>query len=586
MRIRIKAILILAVSSAVVGASLLVFSLTVLRAGFVSLEERHALLDMSRVHKAYEHRLESLGRTARDWARWDDTWRFIQGGKPGFVKDNLENESLAALDADLMVFISSDGSLVQEKALSRPGFVVPPAAATALRALDTTVILPPRDDKSLTRTGTLPFAGAPLMYATHPVYRSDGSGPAAGRFYIGRYLDGERLEELGAEVGLELSLRQPGILPVGSPDVVLRLNDDRLAVQGLFTDSSGAPAFVLEIGESREIFRRGTATIRTFLLLFIGVGFAVAGISLLALHRGVLARVESLNEQVRRISAGHQGAQDVTVHGGDELSDLARSINAMLHSLARADETLVRSERLAAVGTLAGGVAHQFNNLNTGLLGFADLALSRPGLDDETRGYLERIVKGVQRSVVITRGLLAFSGEIQQSLTPCRLDEVVAEALPLVSRDLTRHAVTLETRLAEVPAVTMDPALIQQVALNLILNAIHAVIDRSERRIVVETDVAGQFVRLAVRDTGCGISAGDLPQLFTPFFTTKGEHAAKSSSQTLVSGTGLGLSVSHAIVARHGGRLEVESTEGVGSTFTVLLPRDGDVLHAAPPLVG
>ena len=585
-QIRTKAILILTVSSAVLGASLLAISMTVLRAGFVSLEERHALLDMGRVRKAYAQRLQSLGRTASDWARWDDTWLFIQGNKPGFVAENLEDESLAALDADLMVFLSRDGIPFHVKTRPRPGFVAPPGAASTLRAMDTAPTPPPRDDKSLTRTGTLPFAGAPLMYATHPVYRSDGSGPAAGQYYIGRFLDGERLAELGAEVGLQLSLRPANVLPPGSSDVVRRLDGDRLLVQGITMDPSGAPAFVVEISEPREIYRRGTATIRTFLILFIGVGLAVAGISLLALHHGVLARVESLNEQVRRIGGGQKGAQDITVDGEDELSDLARSINAMLHSLARADKTLVRSERLAAVGTLAGGVAHQFNNLNAGMLGFAELALNRACLDDEARRYLEQIVKGVLRSATITRGLLAFSGEIQQAPTLCRLDEVVAESLPLVSRELTRHAVTLESRLGEVPAVPMDPALIQQVAMNLLLNAIHAVIGRPERLIVVETDVAGPFVRLVVRDTGCGIRADDLTQLFTPFFTTKGEHAAQDSSQAQVAGTGLGLSVSHTIVARHGGRIEVESSEGVGATFTVLLPLEGAAPGAPPPQAG
>ena len=304
MRIRTKAILILTVSSAVLGASLLAISLTVLRAGFVSLEERHALLDMGRVRKACAQQLLALGRTARDWARWDDTWLFIQGNKPSFLAENLEDESLAALDADLMVFLSRDGTPFHVKTRPRPGFVVAREAAAMLRALDTAPTPPPRDDKSLTRTGTLPFAGAPLLYATHPVYRSDGSGPAAGQYYIGRSLDGERLAELGAEVGLRLSLRPADVLPAGSPDVVRRLDSDRLIVQGLFTDPSGAPAFVLEIGESREIYRRGTATIRTFLALFIGVGLVVVGISLLALHHGVLARVESLDEQVCRIGGG------------------------------------------------------------------------------------------------------------------------------------------------------------------------------------------------------------------------------------------------------------------------------------------
>ncbi len=586
MRIRTKAILILAASAAVIGVSLVAISRTVLRAGFVALEERHALQDMEHVRKACAQRLESLGRTAGDWARWEDTWRFIQGEYTGFVAENLDDEGLAALDADLMVFLASDGRVVHQKVRQRPGVAVPPDIGNKLFALYAGEVVPPRFDIAFTRSGMLAVSETPLLFATHPVYHGDGSGPSAGRWYVGRFLDGERLALLSAEVGLALSIRSPDLLPRGSADLVRRLDDDRLLVQGLFTDPAGIPVFAMEISESRDIYHRGTATINTFLLLFMGVGLAVMAIFLLGLHVGVLARVESLDRQVRRIGEGLEDAQDVTVRGEDELSDLARSINAMRASLVRSHGALVRSERLAAVGTLAGSVAHQFNNLNTGLLSYTELALARPELDDETRGYLEKIVNCILRSATITRGLLAFSGEIQQAPIFCRLNEVVKETLPLVSREITHYEIALESRLTEVPAVPMDPALIQQVTLNILLNAIHAVIGRHERRIFVKTDVVGQFVQLIVRDTGRGISAGDLPHLFTPFFTTKGKHAPRDSSLTDTAGTGLGLSVSHAIVAQHGGRIEVESTEGVGSTFIILLPLEWTVPRAPASQAG
>lgn len=573
MRIRAKAVLILTVSTAVIGASLVAISAIVLRSGFLALEERHALKDLERVRRACDQRLAGLGRSASDWARRDDSWRFLQGANPGFASANLSDETFAALDADVMVFLARDGSLVHERLLPRFGLELPPGAVQALRESRGAAPPPPRDAPALTRTGVIRLPGAPLLFASHPVYRSDGSGPPAGHFFIGRFLDAGRLAELGADVGFALSIVDPGTLPPGVTASVRRPGGDRLLVQGLFTDPGGAPAFAIEATQPRELFSRGAAAVRTFLALSAGVGLAVVAVSLLALHRGVLARVESLGEQVRRIGEGSGTGREVTVGGGDELSDLAAAINQMLHSLERADEALAFSERLAAVGTLASGVAHQFNNINTGLLNYAEIALARPGLDEATRGHLEQIVKGVMRSAAVTRGLLAFSGEIQQAPLPCRLDEVAAESLPMLSRELTRHAITLESRLVAVPAVRMDPALIQQVVLNLVLNAIHAVVGRPERRIEVETSADAAHVRLAVHDTGCGIAPGDLPQLFTPFFSRKGERARRGTPQERVTGTGLGLSVSYAIVKRHGGRIEAQSTEGAGSTFTVLLPR-------------
>jgi PAS domain S-box-containing protein len=244
----------------------------------------------------------------------------------------------------------------------------------------------------------------------------------------------------------------------------------------------------------------------------------------------------------------------------------------------RLEQQLIRSERLAAVGTLASGLAHEFNNINVSLLGYAELALQQPGLESELRGWLERILAGAHRASAITRNLLAFTRVHQSAFGEGNLTAVVEETLDLVRIELEKAEVSLETRLREVPDIRMDAGQIGQVVLNLLLNAQHAMTGCPRRRLLVETGREGERVFARVGDSGCGIPPADLPKIFTPFFSTKGIHAeperpeAPRSPQAGVRGTGLGLSVSHTIVENHEGEIEVRSEEGSGSTFTLWLP--------------
>ncbi len=238
-----------------------------------------------------------------------------------------------------------------------------------------------------------------------------------------------------------------------------------------------------------------------------------------------------------------------------------------------AEEALVRSERLAAVGTLAGGIAHEFNNINVSVLGFAQLALSFPGLDPEQAGFLERIVKAALRAKNITRNLLTFSGVTQSQTVQSNLVTVAEESLAMVARELESGGIEVQRQLHPVSEIMMDAGQIGQVILNLMLNAQHAMLDRPIRRLVIETSEDNQWVQVKVSDTGCGIPADKLSQIFSPFYSTKGEYAQLGSPQARVKGTGLGLSVSHTIVAKHRGEIKVWSEVGVGSAFTVRLPR-------------
>ena len=240
------------------------------------------------------------------------------------------------------------------------------------------------------------------------------------------------------------------------------------------------------------------------------------------------------------------------------------------------DDQLRHAQKLEAVGTLAGGVAHDFNNILTGILGHCQIAIEKLPDDSNLRFNLDQIMGASDRARDLVQQLLAFSRRKEAVLEPVNMHTVVDEAMKLV------HASTPSTiRLRwhappEAGAAMADATQIHQVLLNLCSNATDAIgtdtgtIDVSVDSVKYSNGVAvsgydlppGQYVRLRVQDTGCGMDNYTLSRVFDPFFTTK----------AVGSGTGLGLAAVHGIVQDHGGGLQVESEPDKGSTFTILLP--------------
>ncbi|MBU1219787.1 PAS domain S-box protein [Myxococcota bacterium] len=236
------------------------------------------------------------------------------------------------------------------------------------------------------------------------------------------------------------------------------------------------------------------------------------------------------------------------------------------------EEQLIRAERMAAVGTLAGGVAHEFNNINLAILGYAELGLFREGVEPEIKNYFKTIRKSALRARSIISNLLTFSGSRTGRLEAANLRKVVEETMIMLSHEVSSGGIEIETELNPTPDTVMDYTQIGQVILNILINAHHALTDREIKKIIISTGHDDKNVFVKISDTGCGIPRDNLQKIFSPFFTTKGEHSNGTDAQSKVKGTGLGLSVSHTIVMNHKGDIKVESEVGQGTTFTLSLP--------------
>ncbi|KUK37074.1 MAG: Signal transduction histidine-protein kinase AtoS [Thermacetogenium phaeum] len=228
---------------------------------------------------------------------------------------------------------------------------------------------------------------------------------------------------------------------------------------------------------------------------------------------------------------------------------------------------LLQTARLAALGEMAAGVAHELNTPLAVILGNSQLLLRESKCEEKQMRLLKNIKNCAHRCKNIVQGLLAFSRQEQYAFEPLSLNDVVRGALDLVSYHIETSNIELVVNLSrELPLIEGNGQQLEQVVVNLLLNAKEAIeAAKGEcRRIEVVTGYDSETDRVFVRvsDTGCGIPPEKLLHIFDPFFTDKGNYR----------GTGLGLSVSHGIVQSHGGMIEVESEPGKGSVFTVKIP--------------
>jgi signal transduction histidine kinase len=261
-------------------------------------------------------------------------------------------------------------------------------------------------------------------------------------------------------------------------------------------------------------------------------------------------------------SGGSGSAADHTADGLE-----AAAIDALRRQV-------IALQRISSLGVLAGGVFHELNNALTPILNYAKLGLRNPDPAYRERA-LTQIVEAAQRAASITRGMLGLSrpGNIKHR-EPTDMSRLVDEVVMLVKKDLMRHRVRLDVKTSGNPYARVNPAQIQQVLLNLLINARQAMPDGGNVRLRLGLDTTGRLAEISVADTGIGIAPADLRRIFEPFFSTKTEPDAAGQG-----GTGLGLAVCRDILEAHHGRLRAESRLGQGSTFTIILPA------CAPPVV-
>ncbi len=325
----------------------------------------------------------------------------------------------------------------------------------------------------------------------------------------------------------------------------------------------------------------------------IALAVVLVGVIDLTISYRISGPVRLIADAMQRLAKGDYPPK-VEVRSNDEIGYLAENFNRMSDELAAAHQLLVNSaetlerkvdertaelkdmqehliqtEKLAALGKLAAGVAHEINNPLTGILTNSSLMLEDCADDDPARADLQTIVDETLRCRKIVKGLLDFARQTPPQKQLINLNQVVEDVLGLVRNQVGFRDISVTTQLDPTPASVMaDHDQMRQVILNIVLNAAEALNGKGELTILSSIEQQNGVIRLAIHDNGPGIPDEVKSRIFEPFFTTKS------------SGTGLGLSIAYGIVERHGGTISLASAKGQGTTVSIDLPLHSVLSHA------
>jgi len=391
----------------------------------------------------------------------------------------------------------------------------------------------------------------------------------------------EGLRAIGTRVSRDVYEK---VLENGEPYIgrAYVVNADYITTYDPIRNVKGEIIGMLYVGilEAPYIDRRNELVLSFFAIAILGVILAL--LIVVFVTSRITKPLKHLVFATEKIAQGDL-AYEVPVASGDELGNLATSFNKMTKALKSSNEEilkrskelekankelretqaqLIQTEKLSSLGRLAAGVAHELNNPLTGVMTFSHLLL-RSAKDEATRKDLEIIVRETTRCKQIIKGILDFARETPPERKLCQINDVIEKTLSILEHQSLFHNIQIERNLDErIPQIWIDENQIEQVLMNIALNAAEAMNGQGGLSFSDSLNQRGDFVEVRVVDTGAGIPEENLNKIFDPFFTTKDPQK----------GTGLGLSVSYGIIQKHHGDILVESEVGKGTTFIIKLP--------------
>ncbi|HZD55627.1 MAG TPA: cache domain-containing protein [Anaerolineales bacterium] len=319
----------------------------------------------------------------------------------------------------------------------------------------------------------------------------------------------------------------------------------------------------LYVGARVSAFENLVHTFNNRVALIALVCIVLAGVIAIPIARMITRPIVELVEANRRLAQGDMFVR-VEPRGNGELAVLGHSFNSMVETLHQTQQELLHKEKLASMGQLAAGVAHEINNPLGTILLFADVMYKEAGASDSRRDDLKMIINEANRCKNIVADLLNFARQQQVNAQDTDIHALLDQVVDGVRLAPSFEGVEIIRHYdPAVPIITADSDQLRQVFVNLLNNAAEATPSGGSITLVTRP-VGDQWIEIKVSDTGCGIPAENLGKLFTPFFTTK----------SLGKGTGLGLSIVYGIIKMHRGQINVQSTVGEGTTFTITLPVD------------
>lgn len=578
----------------------------VVSASFAQLETERTEREGERARRVLDQQVQSLVATARDYTYWGDAVAFVKGRKPEFMADNFTAENLGYLRISQLMVHDASGRVIAS--VSRPGAdgKLRPVPSTTQQGLLPLVrpVLASSDPKTVLQTlrvvdGVLEVVVVGLVH--------DPDQPqlgAQGAMTMVRRLEADELERFAGV--LMTPTRLSFDLKVDKDVYVEVVDDHSQDIHAKLRDHQGRPLAELVMQVDRNLYQQGRWLAWISMGLAALAGLASAFLLVALLDRLLLRRLQQLHADVGGITRqGPLDAPSVRANGNDELSQLGQGINQLLARVRQDAQAqreaheqqealqlqLMQSQKTEALGRLTGGIAHDFNNSLAAITGWVRLAAEDlPDPEHPSSEALQQALKATRYADGLMRQLLAFGRQTPPKLRRLHWSNLIDDTRQLVASGLTRSCELVVTQTVAEDEIDVDPTQMQQVMVNLLINASDAMqgkgrIDLNLR--ALELPLApgerpppgahdlphGRYLVLSICDHGPGVPAEHLHRVFEPFFTTKGKGR----------GTGLGLSVAQGIVQRHHGAIGLSNrTEGTGACFHLILPASRPEVSVEP----
>jgi signal transduction histidine kinase len=544
----------------------------------LELENQNTKSHIERIEQALKNKEDFLLGKMRDWARWDDTHQFLSGTRPSYVNDNFRkpDELFANLKIDFFSLITNQKKIAYGISYDYEKSEVS-QESKRLESFFSTLPL---------NVDTIGFVknGTEYLYLVSiPVTKTDLTGENAGLLVAGYFVNTSFFSQLQELTQLKT---QPQFDKIIATPTITKPSPTLIHAEvPIFQKSDGQGLFSVAIQTERKIFQtylKVKEQISSIILLtFLGLFF----VSLFFWELLIAKKLSHLNHWLQTTTPDEQTIPHYKIKSFDEIGAIAKSVNELFRKIyegkdyiEKQNRALVHSERLKAIGEMAGGVAHEINNPLAIISGrlkqlLRESASAQPN-KEKISDLGQKIESTIERISIIIRGL---STSVRQSdrdpLAIFSINEMIRDTLEMCHAKATKFEIQIKTEMdsTEGHLITAQKVPLSQVILNLVSNAIDELSKKPDLRwIRIKTEIQKEKLRIEVIDSGLGIPESIRQKLFQPFFTTK----------EIGQGTGLGLSISKGIVEAHDGQLYVDSNHE-NTCFVIEIPEKSQIPLAA-----
>ncbi len=609
---------------------------------YMALEHEEAITDVKRSVNALQKDIDTLDGYCWDWAAWDETYEFIETRSDAYITANLVLETFTDDDLNVLYFIDTGGKVIWGETRDRQTEITDLAEfpSDALPA-DHPLLSYQVENKPLaevTIAGIYKTGKGPMLISSRPILTNQSKGPIRGSVIIGKYLSDKIIKNLAdlTQVDFEIFPIMGGALPEPLKNISSRITDEsRYLIESAgagyvfayttVPDIKGDAALLLKAKIPNNISTKGYASMRYAMYSFLAAGFGVLIVMFLLLHFSVFGPIKDFTNHVMSIGKTSDLSASFSIKRRDEIGILASEFNSMLEQLKKfraglelmviertaelttanerlyqvikereqaeeeareSEEKLARSKRMESLGLMAGGIAHDLNNIFAGIVSYPDLLLVDMSEKNPLRKPMEVIKESAQRAADVVSELLTVARGVAAVKEVINLNTIIEEFLSSTEYkqiESMNPSTTLITRFdIDLLSVSCSSVHIKKCLLNLVANAYESIEDSgniivSTRNCYLDEPLAGyedvrkgEYAILTISDNGAGISADDIERVFEPFYTKKVMGR---------SGTGLGLAIVWNTVKSHAGYINVKSSED-GTQFELFFPITRDELTA------